>query len=435
MAYGGRVVFDNVDLVLPARGITALLGPSGTGKSTLLRTIAGTITDSNASTAANDTGVRIRGQVRYRGGPEGSRPPLVAQKAKLLVATVFENMVSEWPERARLTYAQQLIHVKDCLARHCQAELLPKLQATVVSLGAREQRLVSVLRMAMLATPLLLADEPTAALPDDEAQALLDLLRLLGRERAVLVAMHHLGQTRRMADHVLLLASCRIQEFTPVEEFFTAPRSESGRHMLRTGSCPEDARPQDADEARPASRDPPAPMPQATVHPSQAPRVLGPSGFAWLIEGRLAGTPWPGLFHPAAYDLGLLQALGVTRLISLTGQAYAPQVAAQHGIRTGCVSIEDMQAPSIDLALQLCLGIEAWLEAGEVVTLHCHAGLGRTGTMLAAYCLWRHDGRMSGAQALSQVRRCHAGWVQSDAQINFLHEFARVVANRAAMRR
>lgn len=409
VAYGGRPVLEGVDLDLPPRGLTVLLGPSGTGKSTLLRTLAGE--------NSGHPSVRIDGRIDY--AVPGERPPLVMQKARLLLSSVFENLVHDWPERASLTTAQQQARLTGWLASLGLESLARQLHVPVVELPLAEQRLVPLLRRARVATPLLLVDEPTAGLSDAQAEPVLAVLRQLGRDRSLLVAMHHLGHSRRMADAVVLLASRRVQEHSSAERFFHQPASESGRLFLRTGSCPEEP-------LHPAVAEP-APAGHA-VHPTHAPHTLGPTGFAWLLPGRLAGTPWPGLVQPPAYDLDLLQGVGITRLVSVADRPFRADLAAPHGIAVEHEPMVDMQPPGIEQAISLCRRIDASLARGDVVAVHCRAGLGRTGTTLAAYWLWLREGRLGGEQALQQIRRCHAGWVQSQAQIDFLHAFAPAVA-------
>lgn len=422
VSYGERTVLSGIDLELPATGVTVLLGPSGTGKSTLLRTLSGE-NDGHPS-------LRVEGDWAYR--PEGARPPLVIQKAKLLVSSVFENLVSGWPERARLTAAEQHAHVTTWLAALGQERLSARLQAAVVELPASDQRLVAVLRVALLDAPLMLVDEPTAGLSADQAEPILALLRHLGTRRSLLVAMHHLGQGRALADSVLLLASRRVQEFGPAVEFFNAPHTESGRLFLRTGSCPEEPWATSMAEVLPEPEHAP---PVATHEPPPAPprpRSLGPNGFAWLIDGQLAGTPWPGLVRAAEYELELLRDVGVTRLLSLTDRAFDDALAATYGLSVSHEALVDMQPPTIEQAFSLCARLDDWLRAGEVVAVHCRAGLGRTGTVLAAYWIWRHCGRIDGALALQQTRRRHPGWVQSATQIEFLNQLAPAVASRLA---
>jgi atypical dual specificity phosphatase len=61
---------------------------------------------------------------------------------------------------------------------------------------------------------------------------------------------------------------------------------------------------------------------------------------------------------------------------------------------------------------------------GEVVAIQSDAGLGRTGTILAAHLLWKG---MRLQDALEYVRRVEPRWVQTRAQEDFLHEFAQRV--------
>lgn len=427
--YGARCVLSGIDLDLAGTGTTVLLGPSGTGKSTLLRTVAGMTVDVPSAKVTGEVIYGVPGSNRSH----GHRPPLVMQKASLLVATVLENLVQGWPERGRLTAAQQQTYVKQWLASLGQERLAEQLHLPVVGLPLPDQRLVSVLRGALLDAPLLLVDEPTAALTDRQAEPILALLHRLSQQRSLLVAMHHLGQSRAIADAVVLLASRRIQEHTAGKIFFTSPTSESGRLFLRSGSCPEEPLHHDvsafiADTAAPVAREPSSR--EARQATAARPRTLGPNGFAWLIPGRLAGTPWPGLVHAAEYDFGLLQGLGVTRLLSLTDRSVDAPFAAAYGMKVANEPIVDMQPPGIDQAMKLCARIERWLADGDVVAVHCRAGLGRTGTVLGAFWIWQHGGRVAGAQALHDIRRLHPGWVQSASQTEFLHAFATAVARK-----
>ncbi len=425
VSYGERRVLMDVDLDLPGKGVTVLLGPSGTGKSTLLRTLAGV--------SGDHPWLRLDGHWQYQA--TGQRPPLVMQKTQLMVSSVFENLVDGWPERSRMTAREQAAHVTAWLASLGLERLGEHLRSAVLDLPPADQRLVAILRAALHEAPLMLVDEPTAGLRADQAAAIVELLRLLGTRRSLLVAMHHLGHARAVADHVLLIASRRVQEFGPASAFFGGPRSDAGRQFLRTGSCPEeplvaiDAAPHEPPAAAPEPERFRPPVRPAVNAPAPArARSLGPNGFAWLMPGQLAGTPWPGLVHPADYDLGLLQDVGVTRLVSLTDRPFDARRAAACGMAVSHEAITDMHPPTAEQALRLCRCLDEWLDRAEVVALHCRAGLGRTGTLLAAYWIWRHGGRLDGAQALREVRQRHPGWVQSASQIEFLNRFARTVA-------
>ena len=427
VAYGQRTVLSSVTLDIPAQGCTMLLGPSGTGKSTLLRTLAG----------YNGAMPQLRswGHARYAGESctQARRPALVMQNSRLLLANVLENLVCSLANRSTLTRGQQVDAVRPLLEACGQLQLLDMLANQVVELPLGLQRVIAILREAAARPALLMVDEPTAGLTTTEAAQVLLVLSRLAQHLALLVVTHNLQEARLIGQQVVLLAAGVVQESQPVEGFFTAPLSDSGRSFLATGSCPEPAaaatESPDADDgaaavvasvpARPA-RSVPAAVPSA---------ACGPRGFVWLLPGQLAGTPWPGVIHGADYDLMALRSVGVTHLVSLTEEPFNPLVAARHGI--GCLAspMPDMHPPTVQQALGLCNRIDQLLAADSVVAVHCHAGLGRTGTVLAAYWLWRARGELSAVRALEDVRRLEPGWVQSEAQVRFLEEFALVVAN------
>ena len=432
VAYGERRVLREVSFSVPPSGATVLLGPSGTGKSTLLRTLAG-YNRANAE-------LRTWGSASYLGATcaPGNLPALVMQNSRLLVSDVLENLVCDLPQRASLTRRMQIDLVASQLEVLGQGWLMGHLQEQVILRPLVEQRLIVVLRQAVAGPPLLTLDEPTAGLGEADARRLLALARRLAEQRALLVVLHNLREARELADQVVLLAGGTVQEAQPAAGFFAAPASESGRHFLRTGSCPEfapadeEAVPDPADAAAPPAPRSAGPLPQlAGAAPSSA---RGPRGFTWLLPGRLAGTPWPGIVQAVAYDLEALRSVGVTRLVSLTEEPFDPATAAPFGITCAICPMPDMHPPSLAQAMQLCISLDAWLLAGEVVAVHCRAGLGRTGTVLAAYWLWRAGGALGAVRALEDVRRLEPGWVQSQAQVSFLEEFARRLASDGVRR-
>ncbi|HEY0823002.1 MAG TPA: ATP-binding cassette domain-containing protein [Ramlibacter sp.] len=422
----------SVTLSVAGQGCTVLLGPSGTGKSTLLRTLAGF----NRALPQ----LRTWGSAMHAGSDcaAGNQPALVMQNSRLLVANVLENLMCMLPERASLTRAMQVEAVRPLLAACGQESLLQMLHQQVVELPLGTQRIVAILREAIAAPRLLMIDEPTSGLSDAEARQVLEVIDAVSARTAVLVVLRNLLQARQVARHVVLLSGGVVQEAQPAPRFFSAPASESGRLLLGSGSCPEPGAGQesgDGDAAAAASapqRTPPWAAPRFVNAPSAA---RGPRGFVWLLPGQLAGTPWPGIVHAAAYDLEALRAVGVTDLVSLTEEPFDPALAARFGLSCIASPMPDMHPPTTPQAITLCRSVEGLLARGRVVAVHCHAGLGRTGTVLAAYWLWLGRGRLSAVRALEDVRRLEPGWVQSEAQLRFLQEFALVVADTPGLSR
>ncbi|WP_085314457.1 phosphatase domain-containing putative toxin [Derxia lacustris] len=419
VAFRERTILSSIDLRIADRECVVLLGPAGTGKSTLLRTVAG-------HNSANPS-MRTWGEARYQGRPldAGERPLLVAQSARLMLSSVLENLVSGLPERAQLTPPQQREVAVRLLEAADLHDLVDRLDLQVADLPLGIQRHLAVARAAVSGPRLLFVDEPTAGLPPADAARLLAYLGALAHQRSLLVVLHNQLECRQLGGRAVLIAGGSVRETQPIPRFFDAPGSGLARDFVRSGSCDApspDARPEDlAPDALPPIPPPPA----AQRYVSDA---FGPRGFLWLRPGQLAGTPRPGVFFDTQIDLEALRRVGVTLLINLTEQPGDPALLAEHGIAEQNFPVRDMRAPDLELATAICRAIDAALARGQVVAAHCHAGLGRTGTLLAAWLIWHGQDALG---ALDAVRRIEQRWVQSREQADFLGTFADHLARRA----
>jgi atypical dual specificity phosphatase len=419
VAFGERVVLNAVDLDIEGPGVLVLMGPVGTGKSTLLRTLAGI----NQAVPS----FRTWGEAAYAGAPLGGEraPALVAQNARLLMSSVLENIVSNLPSRSGLTPAAKREVGMRLLAEAGLDALLDALDRPVVELPLAVQRHLAIARTAAAEPLLLCIDEPTAGLERLDCQPMLRFLREQGDKRAVIVVSHNQQDARELGGRTALLAGGAIQSCAPAGDFFEAPASPVAADFVRTGSCSlpsPGAKPEDIDEAM---------LPFLPVLPEAATHYvresLGPRGFLWLKKGLLAGTPRPGIVQDIEYDLDALARVGVTTLVSLTTRPVDPELLAGYGIRGLWMPIPDMHAPGLDEAEQMCRRIAALMADGEAVAYHCRAGLGRTGTMLASHLIMEGQPAL---QALESVRRIEPRWVQSDEQIRFLERFSESLSNR-----
>ena len=419
-AFGERVVLSAVDLDIADRQVLVLLGPSGSGKSTLLRTLAGF---NDASPA-----LRTWGQATYLGAElqQGERPALVAQSARLLLASVLANIVQDLPERANLTTLQQRELATRLVRRAGLDELIAQFDTPAAELPLALQRHLALLRLAAAGPRLICLDEPTTGLNDQEAQRLLRHIRTASQRHALLVVLHNQAHVRLLGGTVALLAGGVIQEAAPLTDFFSAPNSRAGRDFVHTGSCAVPSPGADPSTLDPTAGQPAAIPPEANNYVSDA---FGPRGFLWLKKGRLAGTPRPGIVHDLDYDLKALTRVGVTILVSLTTTPPDSDAYAAAGIANLWFPIPDMGAPALEQAQDICRQIEQLLTQGAVVAVHCRAGLGRTGTLLAAHLIWEGQPALS---ALEIVRRIEPRWVQSETQLRFLEEFAFALANGSA---
>lgn len=437
VAFGERIVLDDLSAELPGLGLTVLVGPAGGGKSTLVRTLSG-LNDSHPSLETWGA-IRVEGAEwpwdGHRHRPEPcARPTLVMQHARFFLDTVGQNLVSGLPDRAALDRAAQLQVVREALRDNDLEHLESAFGQDAVSLSLVDQRCLSVVRACLASPRLLFTDEPTAGLDEAGGERVVRLLRKQAERRSVLFVTHNQRLARRAGGTTLLLANGTIHEATPTERFFSLPTTELGRQLVATGSCQTRA-PGSSDEPERTPTENPEPAerlaPLPALGSAPAPRELvrrRPRGFSWILPGMLGGLPRPGIVDEVAEDLEGLAELGVTLLVTLEEQRTVdPGRLAALGVDSVHFPIPDMGVPPLSATLELCARVRGWLEQGEVVAFHCLAGHGRTGTLLACQLIYAGE---SARAALEQVRAVNPRHVQSDAQVAFLRQLELALSER-----
>ncbi len=420
VAFGKKIILSGVNLSIPSKGNVVLLGPSGIGKSTLLRSICG-INFSNPA-------FRTWGEAHFAGNPingEGEQPVLVSQKAKLLMSTVLENIASGLPERDTLRKNQQIELAKRLLTQAGLEELTSKLNDNVISLPLGHQRHLAILRTAVSSPKLLCIDEPTTSLDEEYITPILEYISNEAKKRAVMTILHNQKHAKKLEGVVALLSGGWINECGSDKQFFNEPKSKAGKQFVKTGSCTSvgpGAVEEDLVFLDEETTELPPPIPEeAKKYVSDA---FGPRNFLWLKKGVLAGTPQPGLVNDLNYDLMLLKKVGITILINLRKNEPDPKPMLKHGIRSLWFPIQDMAAPTTIDAIKWCKQVNALLQKGEVVAYHCKAGMGRTGTMLVCQLMWEGTRALP---ALEKARLIEPRWVQSELQVDFIEQFEAVV--------
>jgi atypical dual specificity phosphatase len=128
-------------------------------------------------------------------------------------------------------------------------------------------------------------------------------------------------------------------------------------------------------------------------------------GFSWVIPGLLAGSSLPGSGGDPAADLSELARCGVHRLVSLTDQASEFAAACRQAhLEWEYFPIDEFDVPQdLEAFEALVRRLLPDLEAGRPVCVHCFAGVGRTGLLLA--CLL---GRFLGLGPEEAIRRVRA---------------------------
>jgi atypical dual specificity phosphatase len=145
----------------------------------------------------------------------------------------------------------------------------------------------------------------------------------------------------------------------------------------------------------------------------------------WLDEG-LAACRYPR----GGKALQQLADHGVTVLINLHQRPHASAALVRHGLTELHLPVPDFTSPTPAQLEQGVAAIEGVISSGSRVAVHCGAGLGRTGTLLACYLVKRGLGP---DEAIARIRAARRGSIETSHQEAAVAEFARQTARDARL--
>jgi ABC-type polar amino acid transport system ATPase subunit len=231
--YGPRLVLDHINLDIPAGQTVALIGPSGGGKSTLLRCV-------NGLTPFDEGEVRI-GKHSLR--PEQTRRNGTAvQQMRRLFGMVFQDFQLFPHLTALQNVIEAPVHVLGLSRAEAEARALPLLRRVGLAEHARhyprqlsggQKQRVAIARALAMQPRGLLCDEITSALDPELKGEVLVVLEDLKRDGlTLLVVTHEIGFARRAADRILVLADGKIIEDGDPVQVLDRPRTDRAKSFL-----------------------------------------------------------------------------------------------------------------------------------------------------------------------------------------------------------
>jgi phosphate transport system ATP-binding protein len=234
LRFGAKPVLDEVSLDFPAHAVTSLLGPTGSGKTTFLRTL----------NRMNDrvSGYRHSGDVLLAGRSIFKtqdlmdfrrRVGMLFQRPNPFPMSIIDNVIAG-------VRAHKMVPRKDfkvvAEARLAEVGLWDavkdRLRDSPFRLSGGQQQLLCLARALAVNPEVLLLDEPTSSLDPTTTEKIEDLIRSLTNRLTVIVVTHDLAQAARIGDRTALFFDGRLVEEGPTAQLFLSPKhAETVRYI------------------------------------------------------------------------------------------------------------------------------------------------------------------------------------------------------------
>ncbi|MFA6154799.1 amino acid ABC transporter ATP-binding protein [Mesorhizobium sp.] len=234
--FGDNLVLKGVTVTIAEGSVTALVGPSGGGKSTLLRCINLLEIPTSGTVRIGDEALEFR--------PGGRVSSSDIQRLRLQTGMVFQNF-QLFPHRTAIENVMEgLVTVLRWPAEKARERALALLEkvgmahkadAWPATLSGGQQQRVAIARALAPSPKVLLCDEPTSALDPELAQEVVDVLGKLASEGTTMVmATHDLRLASKIAQEVVFLDAGVVVEKGPSAVLFDRPQQERTKRFIAT---------------------------------------------------------------------------------------------------------------------------------------------------------------------------------------------------------
>jgi len=226
LSFGSKTILNGINMTFPRGTITALIGPTGSGKSTFLRTL-NRMNDKvygfrrEGEVFLDDSSIWDSSQdlltVRRRVG-------MLFQRPNPFPMSIKDNVIAG-VRAHRIAKGKQLDVIAETRLREVGLweAVKDRLNDSPYRLSGGQQQLLCLARSLAVGPEVLLLDEPTSSLDPRTTESVEQLIREMVPALTIIVVTHNLGQARRVSDTTMFFYDGHLIEHGPTEEIFTSP--------------------------------------------------------------------------------------------------------------------------------------------------------------------------------------------------------------------
>ncbi len=231
--FGKEEILHEISLTIPRGKITAIVGQSGCGKTTFLKTL---------NRMVEEEGGFYKGRILLDGEDIKGLPTEVLRTR---IGMVFQQPIAfPYSIEKNLSYvlkyhgireAKEIERItKDCLKKaRLYEEVKDQMKMSARKLSGGQKQRLAIARSLCVNPEILLLDEPCSALDMKNTLAIEETLLELKGKYSFVIVTHNLTQAKRIADQIIFMDRGRVLEVTDAKTFFENPASEEAREQIR----------------------------------------------------------------------------------------------------------------------------------------------------------------------------------------------------------
>ncbi len=222
-----------IDLAVKKNKITAIIGQSGCGKTTLLKTV---------NRILEDEGGYIQGKITVDGQ---DIMKISKEELRKRVGIVFQQPIAfPYSIEKNLTYVLKYHYnlSKEELKKRCEEclrearlydEVKEQMSMSAAKLSGGQKQRLAIARSLCVNPELMLLDEPCSALDMKNTMAIEEMLLELKEQYTIVIVTHNLAQAQRIADDIVFMNQGKVLEITEKNQFFSEPSSELAKEQVQ----------------------------------------------------------------------------------------------------------------------------------------------------------------------------------------------------------